>query len=283
MMKTLLLASLATAALGLALGAPPARAEPQGQTDTDTRPDTEADTEADSATGSGTRLGAGFTLSGNAAITNDYRFRGYSQTNFRPAAQLGLELSHASGFYLGNWNANVADNVFNQANLEMDFYGGWRGELGHGLGLDIGVLQYWYPGSDKTPVAGKGGNFNNTDLYLGLSIEMFSLKYSYSPSDFFNTPDSKGSWYLEAAANVDLGNGWGLDAHLGYQKLKNQVNMEGEGIGHYVDYRLGVSKDLSGWVLGLAVVGASASDWLPTRSGRKSGRPGAVFSLSHAF
>ncbi|AZV93840.1 TorF family putative porin [Pseudomonas sp. S 311-6] len=257
MKNTLLVASLATAALGLALGAPPARAE--------------------------TDLGAGFTLSGNATLTNDYRFRGYSQTNFRPAAQLGVDLTHTSGFYLGNWNSNVADNVFNEANLEMDFYGGWSGELGHGLGLDIGVLQYWYPGSDKTPVAGKGGNFSNTDLYLGLSYEAFSLKYSYSPSDFFNTPDSKGTWYLDASASFDLGDGWGLDAHLGYQKLKNQVDMNGDGIGHYVDYRLGVSKDLNGWVLGLAAVGASDSNWLPTRSGKESGRLGAVFSVSRAF
>jgi hypothetical protein len=33
-----------------------------------------------------TDLGAGFSLSGNATLTNDYRFRGYSQTDFRPAA-----------------------------------------------------------------------------------------------------------------------------------------------------------------------------------------------------
>lgn len=257
MTKTLLLASLATAVLGLALGSPPAKAD--------------------------TDLGSGFTLTGNGAITNDYRFRGYSQTNFRPAVQLGIDLAHTSGFYLGNWNSNVADNVFNEANLEMDFYGGWRGDMGHGLGLDIGVLQYWYPGSDKTPVAGKGGNFNNTDLYVGLSYDIFSLKYSYTPSDFFNTPDSKGTWYLDAAANIDLGEGWGLNAHLGYQKLKNQVDMDGDDIGHYVDYKLGVTKELNGWMLGLAAVGASDDNWLPTRNGKKSGRLGAVFSVSRAF
>lgn len=32
-----------------------------------------------------TDLGAGFSLSGNAAMVSDYLFRGYSQTDFRPA------------------------------------------------------------------------------------------------------------------------------------------------------------------------------------------------------
>ncbi|OZI49757.1 TorF family putative porin [Bordetella genomosp. 4] len=227
-----------------------------------------------------TDLGAGFSLSGNAAIVSDYRFRGYSQTNFRPAVQVGFDLAHSSGFYLGNWNSNVSDFVFPEGNLEMDFYGGWKGALGDsGLSLDVGALYYYYPGS-KSP---KGGNYNNTDLYLGLSYENYSLKYSYTPSDFFSTPDSKGTWYLDGTANFDLGDGWGLVAHVGYQKLKKQVNMDGDDINHYVDYKLGVTKDLNGWVLGLAAVGASKDNWLPTKNGHPSGRLGAVFSVTRAF
>src|SRR5690606_20843626 len=119
-----------------------------------------------------TDLGAGFSLSGHATIVNDYRFRGYSQTNFRPAVQVGFALSHSSGFYVGNWNSNVSDYVFPEGNLEMDFYAGWKGEVGHGIGLDVGALYYYYPGSSSP----KGGNYNNTDLYVGLSYGSYSLK-----------------------------------------------------------------------------------------------------------
>ncbi len=146
------------------------------------------------------RSGGGFSLSGNAAIVSDYRFRGYSQTDFRPAVQLGFDLTHSSGFYLGNWNSNVSDFVFTDGNLEMDFYGGWKGDVGGGFTLDAGVLHYYYPGSSSP----KGGNYNNTDLYLGASYGNYSLKYSYTPSDFFSTPDSKGTWYLDGTANFDL-------------------------------------------------------------------------------
>ena len=62
---------------------------------------------AGSAQAEPTDLGGGFSLSGNATIVSDYRFRGYSQTDFRPAVQLGFDLNHSSGFYLGNWNTGV--------------------------------------------------------------------------------------------------------------------------------------------------------------------------------
>ncbi|ARP76337.1 TorF family putative porin [Bordetella genomosp. 6] len=226
-----------------------------------------------------TDLGAGFSLSGNAAMVSDYRFRGYSQTDFRPAIQLGFDLNHTSGLYLGNWNSNVSDFVFTDGNLEMDFYGGWKGEVGGGVGLDVGVLHYYYPGSSSP----KGGNYNNTDLYLGVSYANYSLKYSYTPGDFFSTPDTKGTWYLDGTATFDLGDGWGLVGHLGYQKLKKARDMDGDALGHYVDYKLGVTKDLSGWVLGLAAVGASRDNWLPTKNGHPSGRLGAVFSVARTF
>ena len=58
--------------------------------------------------------------------------------------------------------------------------------------------------------------------------------------------------------------------------------MNGDSISHYVDYKLGVTKDLKGWVLGLAAVGATKDNWLPTKYGHPSGRLGAVFSVAAA-
>jgi uncharacterized protein (TIGR02001 family) len=227
----------------------------------------------------GTDLGSGFSLSGNGTIVNDYRFRGYSQTDFRPAAQLGLDLTHSSGFYLGNWNSNVSSSLYNGGNLEMDFYGGWRGDIGHGFSLDVGALHYYYPGSDSP----KGGNYNNTDLYVGTTYGPFTLKYSYTPGDFFSTPDSHGTWYLDGSANFDLGDGWGLIAHVGYQKLKNQVNNSGDSISGYTDYKLGVTKDVKGWVFGLAAVGAASDDWYNTKYNHPAGRLGVIASVQKTF
>ena len=43
-----------------------------------------------------------WTVAGNAGLFSDYRFRGISQTDKRPALQGGIDISHASGFYVGN-------------------------------------------------------------------------------------------------------------------------------------------------------------------------------------
>ena len=210
-------------------------------------------------------------FSANVALVNDYRFRGYTQTNMRPAIQGGFDYAHASGFYVGNWNSNVADDVFGN-DIEMDLYGGYSTTFGD-LGLDAGVLYYYYPGSR----AAKGGTVDNAEIYVGLSYSVFSLKYSHGVTDFFGVPDSKNNFYVDLGAEFDLGAGWGLNAHVGYQKLRNDA------LGSYVDYALGVTKEINDWTLGASVVTTNKKDWYQTRKGHDAGRTGIVVSVAHAF
>src|SRR5262249_4959270 len=73
-----------------------------------------------------------YTFSGHLSLVSDYRFRGISQTfaeggELGPAIQGGVDLAHASGWYLGNWNSNVSGNQYpNGGSIEMDFYGGFK-------------------------------------------------------------------------------------------------------------------------------------------------------------
>jgi uncharacterized protein (TIGR02001 family) len=194
-----------------------------------------------------------WTITGNAGLFSDYRFRGISQTNKKPALQGGIDISHASGFYVGNWNSNVDSLLYNDANLEMDFYGGYKLPLGD-FTLDVGALYYFYPGS------GGGGKtkIDNTELYIGGGFGPFSLKYSHAVSDFFGATDSKNSYYIDGSVSVDLGNGFGIVGHVGYQKLKGGARVTEIGStaleDSIVDYKLGITYDLSGWALGAAYV-----------------------------
>lgn len=212
-------------------------------------------------------------FSANVSVVSDYRFRGFTQNNFRPALQGGFDYSHASGFYIGNWNSNVSSDLFPGGNLEMDFYAGFSREFG-GVGLDAGVLYYNYPGSTSA----KGGTIYNTELYLGLSYGPFFAKYSHGVSDFFGAPHSKNNFYLDVGAEFDLGDGWGVNARVGYQKLKNDPMLSG-----YVDYAAGVTKDINGWVIGATFIATNHRDWYQTTKGRDAGRPGVVLSLARAF
>jgi uncharacterized protein (TIGR02001 family) len=121
----------------------------------------QAQTAATPATPAAPEAKSDWMFTGNAGVFSDYRFRGISQTNKKPAFQGGFDIGHASGFYVGNWNSNVDSSLYNGANLEMDFYGGYKMTAGP-VALDFGALYYYYPGS------GAGGTFkiDNTELYV---------------------------------------------------------------------------------------------------------------------
>jgi uncharacterized protein (TIGR02001 family) len=225
-----------------------------------------------------------WTITGNAGLFSDYRFRGISQTNKKPAFQGGFDIGHASGFYVGNWNSNIDSAFFNGSNLEMDFYGGYKMPLGD-FTLDAGALYYYYPGS------GAGGTFkiDNTELYVGGAFGPVSLKYSHAVSDFFGIPDSKNSWYLDASMAYDLGSGLGLVAHVGYQKLKGNARVVEMGSSSLedsiLDYKLGVTYDLSGFLLGAAYVATNRdlTGGTAALSNRNISDGTVVVSLSKTF
>ncbi len=206
------------------------------------------------------------TLTGNIGLFSSYRFRGIDQTFGQPALQGGFDYAHSSGFYLGNWNSNVSSGAgFPDGNLEMDFYGGYKAAFGD-FGLDVGGIVYYYPGSEGK-VLGTGasdGAVTNKEIYLGASWKFLSLKAFYSVDDYFSLrgwdstgastgAKTKGTYYFDLSGNFDLGDGWGINAHVGHLNLKNGYK------GDYTDWKLGVTKDISGWVLGAAYIGTDAA------------------------
>jgi uncharacterized protein (TIGR02001 family) len=216
-----------------------------------------------------------YTLTGNLTLASDYRFRGVSQTNRKPALQGGFDFAHKSGFYAGNWNSNINSDLYAGANLEMDFYGGYKGSLGP-VNYDIGAIYYYYPGSGDAAGTSK---IDNTELYVGASYGPFSAKYFHAVSDYFSLPDSKNSYYIDLAAAFDLGGGWGVNAHVGYTDTKNY----GGDAFDYTDYKVGVTKDLNGFLLGAAYTGTKKNVFADPTSGKDIGKGGLVLSVSKTF
>lgn len=94
----------------------------------------------------------GFSLSANAAIVSDYRFRGVSLSDKDMAIQGGFDVSHDSGFYIGTWGSSIesfGDPVTGMSEFELDIYAGYAGSFGD-FSTDIGLLAYTYPGSEDT-------------------------------------------------------------------------------------------------------------------------------------
>jgi uncharacterized protein (TIGR02001 family) len=125
-------------------------------------------------------------ISGNVALTSDYVFRGVSQTDNQMAIQGGLDYEHPSGLYVGTWASNVSPDFFNgtgnDPQIELDLYGGYKGDLGNGIGYDVGYIRYQYPGYDKA---------NTNEIYVKGSFKDFSASLNYSDElDFLPSSES---------------------------------------------------------------------------------------------
>ena len=148
------------------------------------------------------------------------------------------------------------------------------------FGLDVGGIYYAYPGS---VAAATGKAVKNGELYIGGSWKFLSLKYSHAVTDYFSAPDTKGTTYWDLSAAYDLGEGWGVNGHLDRSNVKNST------VADYTDWKVGVTKDLSGWVVGLSYVGTNADEavytWTKTTSGKTidAGKNTAVLSVSKTF
>ena len=201
---------------------------------------------------------AASTLSFNVGVVSDYRFRSVAQTSFKPALQAGVDYAHKSGLYVGAWGSNISwikDYIgATDGTLEVDLYGGYKGEIAKDFTFDIGVIAYQYPNNTADRVL---VNANTTEVYGALTFGIVTAKYSQSTGNFIANPDSKGSAYFELAAAFDLGNGFTLTPHVGRQTIPNQVNSAGD----YTDYSLTLVKDFgNGLSASLAAMTTDAKD-----------------------
>lgn len=90
-----------------------------------------------------------FTITGNAGVWSQYRFRGISQSDNKPVVQGTFTVAHASGFYISAWGSSAsANNAVNLGGTEIDVYGGYSYTFAKsGVTLDGGLYGYIYPGS----------------------------------------------------------------------------------------------------------------------------------------
>ncbi len=84
-------------------------------------------------------------ISGNAALVTEYRFRGVDLSGGDIAVQGGIDLGHSSGFYLGTWGSSLDEDTVGYGHTELDIYGGWSGDIMSGVSADVGVIYYAYP------------------------------------------------------------------------------------------------------------------------------------------
>ena len=229
-------------------------------------------------------------LAFNVGAFSDYRYRGISQTRFKPAVQAGLDYT-AGGLYLGAWVSTIkwVKDAYGDSQVEVDLYGGYKGDLiKDTLTYDVGMLVYAYPSAKTTAWSAAYKDPNTTEIYGALTYGPATLKVSYALTNLFGNYDfganksSNGSTYVDLSASFDVGGGVMLVPHVGYQKVVNIANAS------YSDYSLTVSKDFSGLVPSIAVVGTDANKtfYVPggaANSAKFLGKSGVVVGIKYNF
>ena len=195
-----------------------------------------------------------FELSANVALTTDYVWRGYSQTDEEAAIQGGFDITHESGVYLGTWGSNVdfgEEEAADRASMELDYYLGYANELPSGGTYDIGYIYYSYPGAGDN----LNYDFDEFTLKLGYALNNTELSFGYAYArEFFADVDS--AHHFELSASHDLGNGFGLEGHIGRQTFSDN-ELAGD---DYTHYGLSLSHAWMGVEVALAYSGTDVDD-----------------------
>lgn len=212
-------------------------------------------------------------LTGHLALLTDYRFRGESLSDNRPAVQAGIAYDHFSGLFLGALASNVRVDP-TVSGLGGEIYGGYAHPLGARGSWDVGAVTYVFP----HPSSGPG--YDYTELFVGAGFESFSGRLYYS-NDYFNF--GARAMYAELNGSHPLGHGLMLLGHIGYLDHGVPRIASVETSSHaYLDFKAGVGFGLQSFNLELAVIGSTANRAnCPAGTGHCDTT--AVFSISRSF
>lgn len=171
--------------------------------------------------------GARAQVSGSVTLASDYRYRGLSLSDERPAAELGVAYDGAAGWYAGAMVATVRPE--GGLRLQLMGYAGVARPLRSGLDWDVGV-QY-------TTVAGDA-RYRYPEAYLGLDAERGSVRLAYARR-YFGQPSP--ALYLALDHRWPLPGQLRLLGHLGVLRHNGKLRYDST---HYrFDGRIGLGLD----------------------------------------
>ena len=218
------------------------------------------------------------TVTGNAAVVTDYRFRGISQTDKRFALQGGLTVSHESGFYVSAWGSSIDDYVANGSDQELDLIAGYSRTFGAAT-VDVGVLYYYYPGS-------AGANTDFVEPYASIKGTFgpatAKLSAAYAPKARALSVDGgltkEDNLYVAGDLSASIPNTpIGVSAHLGHSFGPSYLTIGDE----YTDWSIGATYTWSHLTFGVSYVDTDKSLFSP--SGRNISKAGVVGSITASF
>lgn len=161
-------------------------------------------------------------VSMNIGATNNYIWRGVTQSADVAAVSGGVDYSSDAGVYLGAWTSSLAGGEY-----ELDLYGGYAGKAA-GFGYDVGVMSYQYPVSESY--------FNEVYFKGSFNIVNFGAAYTFGSDDDTTPMFSQDDLYYYVGLETEVSEGITLGATVGSYSFDDPTAED------YSHFRLSVSK-----------------------------------------
>ncbi len=176
-------------------------------------------------------------LTANAAVTNNYLWRGLTQTQNQAAVSGGIDYAAKGGFYIGTWVSNVDFGpAYPSWYYENDFYFGYSG--GDKVKYDFGYIYYNYPDQDVNVDFGEVyGKF--TVANFGASV--YALTNTQIPEGPGQDLGAFSAFYVSLDYSVPLKNDLSIGLHAGHYSGKD-FNAAFNGTPEYTDYNVSMAK-----------------------------------------
>ncbi|MGD2076651.1 MAG: TorF family putative porin [Gammaproteobacteria bacterium] len=182
-------------------------------------------------------------VSANLGVASNYYFRGVSQTGDAAAVSGGLDYNHDSGFYLGTWASNIDFGDDSKADMEIDFYTGFGGDIGaSGFTYDLSGWYYWYPGAGGDE---QGGDLDYAEASGSLGWQWITgtVAYTFWGENDDDVTFTEDDVYYNLTADLPMEMaGFSPSVFIGYYDFDCDGN-DACGNASYTHWGLGISKD----------------------------------------
>jgi uncharacterized protein (TIGR02001 family) len=155
---------------------------------------------------------------GDVAITSDYIYRGYSETDGKGAVQLDLHISTQSGTFVGVWTSSLDHKFQPYADYDVEEYIGQRFDLSSEWNTSITATNYSYVGgqqyysSDYQQLSVSVSYLDRWTLSVAAIPNMLRYWEGYYPSGrhpAYNA-ETSGQWLIAGGFFVTGGAGYFL-------------------------------------------------------------------------
>ncbi len=191
--------------------------------------------------------GAGAQISGTASIVSDYRYRGVTLSDQKPAAQIGVTYDHPSGWYAGAFASTVRLAPPAGPGMQAVAFTGFASTLPSGISVEAG--------GDYSAFTGAAG-YDYGEVYLGVTKENIGARIYFAPR-YYGQPAN--ALYVELNGAQPLVDSVRLLVHVGWLSTRTTYPYGPQVEQHVVDGRIGLGVDVDLFHIELAWVGINSS------------------------